>query len=352
VVLLACAYLLVLFAINAYVCRPMFDTATAHMNSMHGFWAALATRANGSWFHITWWPYWDNGIPFEAAYSPLVPGLAGLISSLHGVPAMIGFSGATALCYILGPCTLYLMAWRLTGAPGYSFLAALLYSLTSVSQFLAPDGAFAWKNFWDHRRLFIVAVWDDTPHLAALTCLPLVIFFLVRSIAAPQHEQETRGGHDHHDGAKSAGQRGKRDSQPRHRRNTQDAGFRAPAINSRSTKSALINVATSGCTCPIITSASSQEPSRKVVSRTKTVPRVARSRKSAISAVWARCRRMPPWPSIDAKNLALWSKQLRKTQSTPPHLEAIPLSASHDAMLLESCLSIIDTCPVCCRSDS
>src|ERR1035437_4272751 len=68
---------------------------------------------------------------------------------------------------------------------------------------------------------------------------------------------------------------------------------RAPAINSRSTRSALINVATSGCTCPIIASASSHEPSRKVVSRTKTVPRVARSRKSAISAVWARCRRMP-----------------------------------------------------------
>ena len=103
-----------------------------------------------------------------------------------------------------------------------------------------------------------------------------------------------------------------------------------------------MSVATSGCTCAVMASASCHEPSRNVVSRTRTVPRVARSRKSAISSVSARCRRMPPWPSIDARNRALWSKQLRNTQSTPPHLEAVPFSASRDALLLplESCLSI------------
>src|SRR5450759_549692 len=47
---------------------------------------------------------------------------------------------------------------------------------------------------------------------------------------------------------------------------------RALAINSRSTRSAQISVATRGCTCAVIANASSHEPSRNVVSRTKTVP--------------------------------------------------------------------------------
>ncbi len=74
------------------------------------------------------------------------------------------------------------MAWRLTRAPGYSFFAALFYSLTSPTQILAPDGDFAFSKLWDARRLFLVSTWDDTPHFAALAFLPLVILFLARCI--------------------------------------------------------------------------------------------------------------------------------------------------------------------------
>ena len=176
----ACA--LALVWINAYVCRDMFFGATAFMGSMHGFWTALAARAGGSWFHATWWPFWDLGIPFEWTYPPLVPALAAAISALRGVTPAVGFHSVTGLFYILSPLTLFVMAWRLTRAVGYSFLAALFYSLTSVTQILAPDADFSLGKFWDARRLYTVAVWDDTPHLAALTFLPLFILFLVRSI--------------------------------------------------------------------------------------------------------------------------------------------------------------------------
>jgi hypothetical protein len=152
------------------------------MGSMHGFWTALATRAGGSWFHATWWPFWDNGIPFESTYPPLVPALASAISAVRGVTPAVGFHSVTGLFYILGPCTLWMMAWRLTRAPGYSFLAALAYSLTSVTQILAPDGDFVFGKILDARRLYVTAVWDDTPHVAALAFLPLVILFLARSI--------------------------------------------------------------------------------------------------------------------------------------------------------------------------
>src|SRR5882757_1667278 len=72
----AASYLLTLLWINVYICREMFFASTTYMGSMHGFWTALATRAGGSWFHATWWPFWDNGIPFESTYPPLVPALA------------------------------------------------------------------------------------------------------------------------------------------------------------------------------------------------------------------------------------------------------------------------------------
>ncbi len=178
----AALYALALLWINAYVCRDMFFGSTARMGSMHGFWTALATRAGSSWFQATWWPYWDNGIPFESTYPPLVPALAAAISALRGVTPAIGFHSVTGLFYILGPCTLFLMAWRLTRAPGYSFLAGLAYSLTSVTQILVPDTDFMWGKVLDARRLYVVAVWDDTPHMAALTFLPLAILFLARSL--------------------------------------------------------------------------------------------------------------------------------------------------------------------------
>jgi hypothetical protein len=175
-------YTLLLVWINTYICRDMFTGWSTQMGSMHGFWTALAARAGSGWFHATWWPYWDMGIPFESTYPPLVPGLSAAAAALRGVPAGMGFRTVTGLFYIAGPCTLFFMAWRLTRAPGRAFAAALAYSLTSVTQVLAPDAGLSLKNFWDARRLYVVSVWDDTPHVAALTFLPLTILFLARSI--------------------------------------------------------------------------------------------------------------------------------------------------------------------------
>jgi hypothetical protein len=178
----AVGYGLILLWLNLYIARDMFYGSTAFMASMHGFWTAIAARAGSTWFHATWWPFWDFGIPFEWTYPPLVPGLAAAIAAVRGISPAIGFHSVTGLFYILSPLTLFLMCWRLMRAPGYAFLAALFYSLTSVSQIIVPDGNFALANLLDSRRLFVMAVWDDTPHVAALTFLPLVILFLARAI--------------------------------------------------------------------------------------------------------------------------------------------------------------------------
>jgi hypothetical protein len=177
----AAGYAALLLWLNAYVCREMFTRYTPHMNSMQGFWIAMA-RLGGGWFHSEWWRYWDCGAPLEFVYAPLVPALSAWVAAVRGIPADVGFQTVSGLIYCLGPVTLFVMAWLLTRAPGYAFAAAALYSLTAPSQLFLPDAQFSLQHFWDARRLYLMVVWDETPHMAALAILPLVILFLSLSI--------------------------------------------------------------------------------------------------------------------------------------------------------------------------
>jgi hypothetical protein len=178
----AAAYAAILLWINLYIARDFFSGHTAYMNSMHGFWIALTQRGGAAWFHPSWWPYWDCGIPFEAAYAPLVPWLTGAWAAIFRAPFDMAFSSVTGVVYCLAPISLFLMAWGLTRAAGTSFLAALFYSLASPTQLIVPDGDFRWDRIWEARRMFLVSAWDDTPHLTALALLPLAILFLSLSI--------------------------------------------------------------------------------------------------------------------------------------------------------------------------
>ena len=58
----------------------------------------------------------------------------------------------------LGPLTLFVMAWRMTAAAGYSFWAALAYSLTSPARALLRDPDFHPSLLWTSRRLYTMAV--------------------------------------------------------------------------------------------------------------------------------------------------------------------------------------------------
>ena len=178
----ASAYAVIIVWINAYICHELFTNQAAHMNSMHGFWIALAKRAGDSWLHSNWWPLWDCGIPFEFTYAPLIPSLIAAWSAMRGITHELSFQSVTGFVYCLAPLNLFLMAWLMTRAPGCSFLAALLYSLTAPTQLIVPDAEFAWRHFWDARRLYLVAAWDDTPHLTALALLPMVILFLALAV--------------------------------------------------------------------------------------------------------------------------------------------------------------------------
>jgi hypothetical protein len=167
----------ILFWVNAYVCREMFSSGPVHTNSMQGFWIAMAQKGRG-WFWPHWWPYWDCGMPFEFVYAPLIPGLTALAAWVRRIPAEIAFQSVSALFFCLGPVTMFLLVWRITRSQGCGFGGALWYSLAAPTKLFLPDENFAWKHFWDARRFYLMAVWDETPHLTALALLPLVILAL------------------------------------------------------------------------------------------------------------------------------------------------------------------------------
>jgi len=174
-------YAAVLLWVNAYVCRTWFFHPTAWMNSLHGYWAAIARLADG-WLFPSWWPFWDLGIPFEYTSAPLVPAMTAAIAASRKVPPLMAVQAVSTIFYCAAPLSLFFMAWMLTRAPGYSFFAGLFYSLLSPAKILAPDGEFSWANVLNPHRFMLQALWDETPRVAALTFLLLFIFFLTRSM--------------------------------------------------------------------------------------------------------------------------------------------------------------------------
>jgi hypothetical protein len=149
---------------------------------MQGFWIAMTRLASGGWFHSQWWRYWDCGSPVEFIYAPLVPAMSAWTAAVRGIPPDAAFAVVSGFVYCLGPITLFLMAWLLTRAPGHAFAAAMIYSLTAPSQLIVPDVPFSIQHVWDARRMYLSGVWDETPHMAALAILPLVVLFLSLSI--------------------------------------------------------------------------------------------------------------------------------------------------------------------------
>jgi uncharacterized membrane protein YozB (DUF420 family) len=176
-------YLLVVVWVNGYICRQAFFTEyTGKMNSIQGVWIAMARLAGPHWFKPSWWPYWYDGMPFEYTYAPLVPGLTALIAHLSGFTVAHGFQIVMGLVYCLAPAAFFLMAWQLTRRPGWSFIAAMLYSLTALTELVLPDLPFSFIHLQDPRRLYLSWVWDELPHQTGLSFVCLTIFFLSRAL--------------------------------------------------------------------------------------------------------------------------------------------------------------------------
>lgn len=173
-------YLAVLGGVNLYICHDALTSGSCpHWNSMHGQWMALARLARFAWLRPTWWRYWGGGEPLPYTYSPLIPFTIAAISRLFRCSLPLSLNVLTTAVYCLGPISFYLLSWRLSRRPGYSFAAALAWSLLSPAGLAMPDPGFHWQSFWGPRRLHLAFEWDDLPHLTGLTLLPLASWGLV-----------------------------------------------------------------------------------------------------------------------------------------------------------------------------
>jgi len=151
------AYALGLIWLNAYLVRHVFGlTFTGATHSMHGYWMALGRVIGNSWLVPQWVPYWAGGMPAELTYSPLVPWLG-----WH-----FGMYALMAAVFVIGPAAFYLMAWRLSGKPGWAFVAGVLYSLCSPME---------WARALEPQRMYVTLVWDEAPHQLALAMVCLAV---------------------------------------------------------------------------------------------------------------------------------------------------------------------------------
>lgn len=170
---------LLLFAVNWYVAGKLAAIEYLHqMQSIEGAFIALSRFVAENWRDLSWFPWWYAGIPAQNAYFPLLPIMTATFAGLTGSSPALGFHAVCAFLYCLGPVTLFWMALRLSRMPGPSFVAGLLYSLTSPSALLIPAIRQDLGGAWYAQRLHAMVFYGDGPFVCSLTLLPLAVICL------------------------------------------------------------------------------------------------------------------------------------------------------------------------------
>jgi hypothetical protein len=175
---------LALFAINFFICRPLFSVEYLHhMNSVEGMWVAMARYAARNWPDVWWFPLWLGGVPYQNTCPPLLPFMVAGVSMLFRISPALSFHAVVAFFYCLGPALAYWMALRLSGSRAYGFWVGLAWSLVSPSAWVLPYIARELGSPWRARRLESLTVHGDGPYVVALGLVPLAIVLLDMAIA-------------------------------------------------------------------------------------------------------------------------------------------------------------------------
>jgi hypothetical protein len=172
-----------LFVLNVWIAWRLFRLEySIHLWSVEGAFISLARYMRDHWTQLAWLPVWQCGMPFSNAYQPLLPGSAALGSALTGASVGRAFHFVAGLAYALGPVTLFALAARLSGRLLTGFAAGLAYSLFSPSALLFPSIRADAGGLFHARRLQAAVVYGDSPHLMALTLIPLAILLIDRAV--------------------------------------------------------------------------------------------------------------------------------------------------------------------------
>ena len=167
-----------LFLLNAYVCRGLFAVEyLRHMGSIEAAYIGISRSMLAHWRDFSWFPAWYAGIPAQNTYPPLLHWTVALVALLRGISPAHSHHWVTAIFYCLGPVALFALTLRLSGSTRAAFLAGVLYSALSPSEWLMPAIGRATGQFHPE-RLTALVYYGEGPHVTSLTLLPLAILFL------------------------------------------------------------------------------------------------------------------------------------------------------------------------------
>ena len=168
-----------LFLVNALICQKLFFTEYLNqMHSIEGAFITIARDAVQNFGDVSWWPTWFCGMPYQSVYGPVFHHAVAAAAIVLRISPALAFHTVTALCYCLGPVTLFWMTWRFTGSQTCGFWAGLLYSTLSPAALVVPAIRADMGGAFYLRRLHNVVVWGEQPHVAALMLAPLALISL------------------------------------------------------------------------------------------------------------------------------------------------------------------------------
>lgn len=172
-----------LAALNAWVCGRLFTAGyTDRFSSVDGAFISIARYLSRHWSDHSWWPIWHCGMPYEDTYVPLLHLVVAAVAALTKISAAHAYHIVVGIAYVLGPVTLYWMAACLGADRGSAFLSAAIYSLFSPSALLMPDVARDLGGLLFGRRLQVLTVYGEGPHISAMALLPLAIAALAYAL--------------------------------------------------------------------------------------------------------------------------------------------------------------------------
>jgi len=172
-----------LTALNLAICWRLFKAEyTDHFDSIEGSFIAIARFLSTHWRDFSWWPFWHCGMPYQDTYVPLLHLVVAATASLAHISAARAYHSVVGAGYALGPAALYLLAVRLGAHRGAAFLAGLTYSLFSPSTLIMPDVARDVGGFWYARRLQVLTMYGEGPHVTALALIPIAILALENAL--------------------------------------------------------------------------------------------------------------------------------------------------------------------------
>jgi hypothetical protein len=172
----ACA--IALFALNVYIVRELFTVEyLSFMGSIEGAYIGIARQLSEHW-DMRWWPLWYAGIPYQNTYPPLLHWITALGARFTHVSPAHSYHAVTAFFYCIGPVTLFLMAYRLSGLLWPSFAGGLAYSVFSPSTLLMTAARNDVGGILQPRRLQALLEYGEGPHVTSMALLPLAIVLL------------------------------------------------------------------------------------------------------------------------------------------------------------------------------